>query len=36
MNLAEPGEEQEEDGPYANEEDANEEKDLPVRELGVP
>jgi len=36
VNLAEPGEEQEEDDPYTDEEDANEEKDLPVRELGVP
>jgi hypothetical protein len=36
MDLAEPGEECEEGGPYTNEEDYNEDEDLPVLELAVP
>ena len=36
MNLAEPDEECKESAPYADEEDSNEDKDLPVLELSVP
>ena len=36
VNLAEPGEEREEGGPYTDKEDSNENEDLPVLELSVP
>ena len=36
VNLAEPGEECKEGGPYTDEEDSNENDDLPVLELSVP
>ena len=36
MNLAEPGEECEEGGPYTDEEGSNEDEDVPVLELSAP
>ena len=36
MNLAEPGEEREEGGPYTDEEGSNEDEDVPVLEISAP
>ena len=36
MNLAEPGEECKEGGPYTDEEGSNEDEDVPVLELSAP
>ena len=36
MNLAEPGEECEEGGPYTDEEGSNKDEDVPVLEISAP